>query len=76
MNYYWWYVAQHSHTAEFLTHFTWKNEEFHWETKQKKIFVNLKAMLAKMMQLWISQSECDKKIEVNVSDFAIDSSLY
>ena len=76
MNYYWWYVTQHSHTAEFLTYFMCKNKEFHWEAKQEKIFEDLKARLMKMTQLWILWLKCDKKIEINASDFVIDSSLY
>ena len=53
-----------------------KNKEFHWEAKQKKIFVNLKITLVKMMQLWIFWLKYNKKIEANASDFVIDSSLY
>ena len=76
MNYYWQYVAQHSHTVKFLTYFIYKNEEFYWDTEQKKIFVNLKAAFTKTMQLQIFQLKYDKKIEADASNFVIDDSLY
>ena len=76
INYYWWYITQHFHVVKFLTYFTHKNEEFHWDAEQKKIFVNLKIMLAEMTQLWIFWSEYNKKIKADALDFVIDSNLY
>ena len=76
MNYYWQYVAQHSYIMKFLTHLMHKNKKFHWKTEQEKIFVNFKATFTEMMQLQISQSEYDKKIEADASDFIVNSNLY
>ena len=76
INYYQQYVAQHSYIVKFLIYLTHKSEEFHWNAEQEKIFVNLKVMFTKMMQLQILWLKYDKKIKINASDFAVDSSLY
>lgn len=76
MNYYWQYIVWHLHTMKLLMHLTHKNENFHWNEEQKKIFVNFKIILTETTQLCIFWSECNKKIKVNVLDFAISDSLY
>ena len=76
MNYYWKFIPNYSQVAEPLTHLMWKAEEFHWNKEQKQTFQDLKNVLSRMTHLWISKTTCEKVVETDVSDFAVEACLY
>ena len=76
VNYYWKFVPNYSQVAEPLTHLMWKTEEFHWNKEQKQAFQDLKDVLSRMAHLQISKTTCEKVVETDVSDFAVEACLY
>ena len=75
-NYYRKFVLNYLRVAESLTHLMQKAEEFHWKKEQKQAFQDLKNVLSKTTHLWISRPTCEKVVEMDVSDFAVEACLY
>ena len=54
----------------------WKAEEFHWNKEQKQAFQDLKDVLSRTAHLWIPKTTCEKVVETDASDFAVEACLY
>jgi len=53
-----------------------KNERWHWDKKQKNVFHTLKKSLSETAHLRILNSTCEKVLQTDASDFAVDAHLY
>jgi len=54
----------------------WKTEKWHWNRKQKKTFSILKKNLNETAHFVILQAACEKVLEINALNFAVDACLY
>ncbi len=76
VNYYWKFISNYSQIAESLTQLTQKTERWHWNQKQEEAFNTVKKSLSETAHLVIFQSTCEKILEINTSNFAVDACLY
>ena len=76
VNYYWKFVSNYSQIVKSLTQLTQKTERWHWDQKQEKAFNALKKSLSKTAHLVISQSACEKILETDALNFAVNAYLY
>jgi len=75
-NYYWKFVLNYTRIVEPLTRLTHKNERWHWDKKQKNVFCALKESLSETAHLRIPNSACEKILETDALNFAVEACLY
>ena len=74
-NYYRWFVKDFTRVAKPLYKIMRKNVKWNWGEKQQKAFEELKRKFTIELVLVIPDLDRETRIEVDVSDFAIDGVL-